>query len=104
MRKIIFILAFTLIGTFAFANNNNSKINEENDIDNIELSIENQMNKEKVISALNQFENIKIEEVGCGFQLTWIDNDGTYTSYVDCNGWSDNQWNIFWNSILNWLA
>lgn len=88
MKKLIFTLAFMLIGSVAFASNGQVETIEDN----------------FVIENVTTFNQISLDnEVFCMFEFSWNTAEhGTGSLWIDCGNTDDGpfDWNAFLNTIL----
>jgi len=87
MKNVFFALALMLVGTFTFANTSTSDLENINTIETIEI-----------------ITDTKSEDFNCGFPVTWDDGETSITLEVDCNDWGGSDWDLFWNTVYDWLA
>jgi acyl CoA:acetate/3-ketoacid CoA transferase alpha subunit len=79
MRKLFFMLAFVLVGTFAFANNNaellNSNFEETSELVKTSINNESLTSKKIEIKELMRFDH-------CTITVSTLDSNGNVTSSI----------------------
>jgi hypothetical protein len=98
MKKLIFSLAFMLIGSFAFANTNAAVTPKAETIEVAKGKINSLSELNEVLNDKNfQITEVKYNDAKmiCGFTLSYDDGVRSWDTWMDCSDWgSDDLWNL----------